>query len=322
MKKICCVLLCLLWFARACCWGFFAHQKINYYAVFLLPPGMLVFYKAHAGFLSEHAVDPDKRRYAVAAEGPRHYIDLDRYGPPPWDSLPRTWAAAVQRFSEDSLHAHGIVPWWIQAMLQRLTKAFREKDAARILKLSAEIGHYIADAHVPLHASRNHNGQHTGQHGIHGCWESRLPELLAEKEWNFLIGKASYLQHPSDFIWHRVMESGRAADTVLAREKELTAYFPVDRKFAFEPRNGKLVRQYATGFSKAYDRLLDGMVERRMRQSVFAVSSFWYTAWVDAGQPDLAILTGFTFHPETQEEFDRLNRAWKTMEMIGRKEEE
>jgi hypothetical protein len=68
-------------------------------------------------------------------------------------------------------------------MLQRLTNAFREKDQARILKLSAEIGHYVADAHVPLHASTNHNGQLTGQEGIHAFWESRIPELLAEKEW-------------------------------------------------------------------------------------------------------------------------------------------
>ena len=29
------------------------------------------------------------------------------------------------------------------------------------------------------------------------------------------------------------------------------------------------------------------MVERRMRDAVFAVGSFWYTAWVNAGQPDL-----------------------------------
>ena len=62
------------------CWGFYAHQKINYYAVFLLPPQMLLFYKPHIQFLSEHAVDPDKRRYAVTEEAPRHYIDLDVYG--------------------------------------------------------------------------------------------------------------------------------------------------------------------------------------------------------------------------------------------------
>ncbi len=67
-------------------------------------------------------------------------------------------------------------------MLARLTTAFKNKDPAKILKLSAELGHYIADFHVPLHASSNHNGQYTNQKGIHGFWESRIPELLAQPE--------------------------------------------------------------------------------------------------------------------------------------------
>lgn len=114
-------------------------------------------------------------------------------------------------------------------MQAKLTAAFKEKDGAKILKLSAEIGHYIADAHVPLHASSNHNGQLTGQQGIHGFWESRIPELLAEKEWNFFIGKADYIQQPADFIWQRVLESAAAADTVLKYEKELSTSFPPDQ---------------------------------------------------------------------------------------------
>src|SRR5881227_905612 len=77
------------------CWGFFAHQKINYYAVFLLPPQLLTFYKPHINFLSEHAVDPDKRRYMIAAEGPRHYIDIDYYGTFPYTDLPHAWDSAV-----------------------------------------------------------------------------------------------------------------------------------------------------------------------------------------------------------------------------------
>ena len=73
------------------CWGFFGHKKINYYAVFLLPPEMIALYKPQIDFLSEHAVDPDKRRYAIPEEGPRHYIDIDHYGVYPYDSLPRKW---------------------------------------------------------------------------------------------------------------------------------------------------------------------------------------------------------------------------------------
>ncbi|MEO6354997.1 MAG: S1/P1 Nuclease, partial [Ferruginibacter sp.] len=114
------------------CWGFYAHQKINYYAVFLLPPQMMVLYKPNIAFISEHAVDPDKRRYAVADEGPRHFIDIDHYGLYPYNTIPRKWKAAVEKFGEDSLREYGIVPWHIQTMLARLTAAFKEKDFGRI----------------------------------------------------------------------------------------------------------------------------------------------------------------------------------------------
>ncbi|HYE54786.1 MAG TPA: zinc dependent phospholipase C family protein [Chitinophagaceae bacterium] len=305
-----------------CAWGFYAHKKINHYAVFLLPPEMMVLYKQHINYLAEHAVDPDKRRYAVREEGPRHYIDMDRYGSYPFRELPRKWEDAVKKFPADTLMQHGIVPWWIQQMLQRLTKAFREKDQQKILKLSAEIGHYIADAHVPLHACSNHNGQLTGQVGIHGFWESRIPELLAEKEWDFLIGKAEYLSAPLQFTWQRVLESAVAADTVLREEKALSAIFPADGRFAFEERNNVVVKQYSVAYTLAYNQRLRNMVERRMRQSVFGVASFWYTAWVNAGQPDLKTLRNTPFSETEAKEIELLNMEWRKGAIRGREHED
>jgi hypothetical protein len=321
MRRFFSVLSILLISQKCFCWGFFAHQKINYYAVFLLPPQMLVLYKPNIQFITEHAVDPDKRRYAVAEEGPRHYIDIDHYGKYPYDSLSRKWEEAVLKYSQNTIIENGIVPWWVQTMHRRLVNAFKEKDQVRILKLSAEIGHYVADAHVPLHASSNHNGQLTGQQGIHGFWESRIPELLADKEWSFFIGKAEYIKDPGDFIWKRILESAAAADTVLQYEKELSKKFSADKKFAFEDRSGKIVRQYSTAYSLNYNQMLKGMIERRMRSSIYAVASFWYTAWVDAGQPDLTKLSNKTFSEEDIREFEVLNRAWRSNDMNGRKEE-
>ena len=310
-KKLLLAFMLLLCHYIARCWGFYAHKQINYYAVFLLPPEMMAFYKPHINFLAEHAVDPDKRRYALAGEGARHYIDLDHYGSKAAVVLPRQWDSAVAKFSGDTLNAHGIVPWWIQIMMRRLTAAFKTKNQAGILQLSAEIGHYIADAHVPLHASSNHNGQLTGQAGIHGFWESRLPELLAEKEWDFFIGKASYLSDPGAFIWNRVHESAAAADTVLQMEKKLSAQWGPDQRFSFEERNGVVVRQYAAGYARAYNDMLKGMVERRMRQSVYAVASCWYTAWVNAGQPDIKSLSGQIFTAADLKAFEDLDLQWK-----------
>ncbi len=282
---------------------------------------MMVLYKPNIDFISEHSVDPDKRRYAVDDEGPRHYIDIDRYGKFPFDSLPRKWEEAITKYSVDTIQKHGIVPWWVQTMQARLTNAFKEKNGAKILKLSAEIGHYISDAHVPLHASSNHNGQHTRQRGIHGFWESRVPEMLAEKEWQFFIGKAGYVKNIGEFIWKRVLESAAAADTVLLVEKNLTQKFSPDNKYAFENRNGKIVRQYSSAFSLQYNQQLNGMIERRMKQSVYAVASFWYTAWVNAGQPDLATIGNKNFSAEDVAEFENLNTAWRNGEMKGRKED-
>lgn len=314
MKKLSSFIVFILLCQQCFCWGFYAHKKINNYAVFLLPPQMMVLYKPNISFITEHAVDPDMRRYAVAQEATRHFINIDHYGKYPFTMLPRKWNEAVAKFSQDTVQRYGIVPWWIQTMLFRLTEAFKQKNQVKILKLSAEIGHYIADAHVPLHANSNHNGQFTNQQGIHGFWESRVPELLADTEWDFFIGKAQYIKNPLNFIWQCVLESAAAADTVLIYEREVSAQFSPDQKFSFENRNGIVVRQYSSAFTKAYDRKLSGMVERRMRQAIFAVASFWYTAWVNAGEPDLTKLTNKEFSPADLKEFEMLNDTWRRVE--------
>ena len=79
-----------------------------------------------------------------------------------------------------------------------------------------------------------------------------------------------------------------------------------------------MIRQYSSSYSKAYNDKLKGMVERRMRQSIFAVASFWYTAWVNAGQPDLTKLSNKNFSPEDLKEFENLNNAWKNSALKDR----
>jgi hypothetical protein len=228
----------------------------------------------------------------------------------------------VAKFGEDSLKAYGVVPLHIQTMLYRLTDAFKEKNLSRILKYSAEMGHYIADSHVPLHANSNHNGQYTNQRGIHGFWESRVPELLAEKEFNFFIGKAQYISNPLDYCWARVLESAEAADSVLSFERQLTSKFSADQKYSFENRNAVTIRQYSSSFTIAFNNMLNGMVERRMKLSIYSVASLWYTAWVNAGQPDLKPLAKQHLSETDLKEFEELNTAWKSSDkMVGREED-
>ncbi|MFM1998120.1 MAG: hypothetical protein RL204_67 [Bacteroidota bacterium] len=247
-------------------------------------------------FLIEHAVDPDKRRYGVKGEAECHYIDMDRYcfdsvGCDPFKNVPKRWFDAVEQFGEDSLRAHGIVPWHIQLMVSKLTKAFKEENLTRILHLSAELGHYIGDAHVPLHTTSNYNGQKTNQRGIHGFWESRLPELY-DNQYDFFVGKADYVEDPLGLIWQKVEESYHAVDSVLSFETILNEKYPSDAKYAYETRGQAQMKVYSEEYSKEYHTMLQGQVERRMRSAVITIGSLWYTAWVNAGQPDLSKFMG------------------------------
>jgi hypothetical protein len=292
-------------------WGFYAHKRINRMAVFTLPPEMITFYKRHIDYLTEHAVDPDRRRYAVEEEGPRHFIDCDRYGEHPFDSIPKFWKKAVEKYTEDTLMVHGIVPWWIEKMTYRLTEAFRHEKLDLILRYSADIGHYISDAHVPLHTTRNYNGQFTNQKGIHAFWESRIPELFAEK-YDYFVGRARYIEKPLDFAWKIVQTSFAAKDSVLLFEAELNSRFPSDKKYTFENRGNTMMKVYSQEYADAYDRMLNGMVERRMKESIHAIGSYWYTAWVNAGQPDLGRLHDREVSDSLKAAHKLEDELWKT----------
>lgn len=282
------ILACFFASSNSFAWGFFAHKLINKMAVFTLPPEMIGFYKSHIQYITENAVAPDKRRYTVEGEAPRHYIDLDLYGDSALYKLPKSWLKAREAFTEDSLMAKGIVPWHIYLMKLRLTEAFKNQDHQNIIKLSTEIGHYIADSHVPLHTTSNYNGQFSNQKGIHGFWESRLPELFSD-DYDFFIGSARYLEDPQGSAWEGVSGAHAALDSVLAFEIELTRKFKPDKKFSFEERNGSTTKVYSKEFSAAYHQALKGQVERQMKASVKMIGDFWYTCWIDAGQPPLPL---------------------------------
>ena len=277
--------LFISWFG-AQSWGFFAHKKINRIAVFTLPPEMIGFYKRNIHVITENAVKPDMRRYTVKEEAPRHYIDLDVYGDGALFILPKSWNQAVEMYSEDTLMEYGVVPWHIVKVTGWLTKAFLNRDAEQIIRLSADLGHYIADANVPLHTTENYNGQLTGQVGIHGFWESRLPELFSD-EYDLFTGRASYIEDPQAMAWAAVRSANLALDSVLRFEKELTRKFSEEKKYGFEEKGNQTLKVYSYSFSREYHDRLAGMVERQMRRAIKMTGDFWYTAWVDGGQPDL-----------------------------------
>jgi hypothetical protein len=278
-------LLTVACYTHAGAWGFWAHARINRMATYSLAPEMFGFFSTHRDYLTAHATDPDKRRYAVKGEAPRHYIDLDSYGLDP-DSMPRSWSQAIQMFGRDSLESHGMVPWHINLMHLRLTKAFESRDADAILKLAADLGHYVADACVPLHTTKNYNGQLTDQRGVHALWESRLPELFGE-DYDYFIGPCQYIADPLGLAWQMVLSSHTCVDSVLSLETEATNKVGAEKKFVFTQRGASTVRTYSQKYCDTYRNLLHGMVERRFRYAIRCVANLWFSAWVNAGQPNL-----------------------------------
>ena len=266
-------------------WGFFAHKQINRYAITTLPPGMFRFYKAHLVFLTEKSVAPDQRRYIVADEASKHYIDLEMYSLHA-EKNNLSFHQAIEEYGHKMVIEHGQLPWAILEVHKQLTAAFIKKDQMAIMRLSAQLGHYIADAHVPLHTTQNYNGQMSDQEGIHALWETRLPILFWDT-YNLFVGQTSYIQDPLFHIWTIISASHDLVDKVLTLEKQLSKQYPAMLKYSYELEGSLIKKQYAIAFSTAYHQALQGQVEERIRASIIQVGNFWFTAWINAGKPDL-----------------------------------
>ena len=309
-------LIVILVLLSCCSWGFFAHKRINHIAVFTLPKAMVGFYYANIDYITEHAVDPDKRRYVDSLEGPRHFFDADHYGKRPFMKIPVRWKDAAKKYSEDTLKKYGTVPWEIQYQYYRLVDDFKEHDTTDILKTSANLGHYIADAHVPLHLTKNYNGQLTHQDGIHALWESRLPELFSD-HYNYYVGKARYIENPLNEAFKICRSSYNCVDSVLWFERMVNKNFPADKKYEIVKHGNRNVQDYSEAYAKAYHNALKGMVQRRMRSAVLEIGSFWYSAWVDAGQPDLNKLIDKPLSPEENKKLQREAAFYKMGKIVA-----
>jgi hypothetical protein len=291
-------------------WGAWGHQHINRASVFALPGEMRPFFYNHIDFITEESVIPDLRKYTIndKAEFPRHYIDLELYGEGPVSGLPQTMADARKVYADTFLNKAGILPWYIQEMEEKLTKAFRSGRRAEILFLAADLGHYIGDAHMPLHTALNHNGQLTGQKGIHGFWEGQLPEMFGEG-YNLNAGPAHYIENITKETWQMIDSTHQLAERLLAADRELAAGLPKDSIYVLDSTGKILANQFgdlvhSREYALKYHERLQGMIEQQLRRAISETSSYWYTAWVNAGKPDLSKLD-----PEELTERNKKNLA-------------
>ena len=383
-------------------WGFFGHRRINRLAIFTLPPEIGSFYKKNIDFITEHAVDPDKRRYASKHEAVRHYIDIDHWGEKPFENVPTDFDRAVLKYGEmyivttkgdtlamtvdldrintdrdhgyiapakytlkpklyhaymevlkaqyykdnkkierdqlafffeenmysdidhvvfvDVFSTYGILPYHLENYYYQLIQAFKRKDIKSILRKSTEIGHYIGDACVPLHTTENYNGQLTDQVGIHAFWESRIPELFASDTYDPISGRARFILEPRAYFWKIVEESHALCDDVLRIEKELSRSFPNDQQYCFVERLERTVRTQCEDYAATYSDRMNGMVEERWHRAINAVGSVWYSAWKEAGSPNLDDAN--TSISLSEEEKKALENAFRSGNIKGRSHSE
>lgn len=267
-------------------WGFWSHREIHRHALRILPEDMKPFFARYADTLVAHSIDPDIRRRGDSLEQYYHYIDIDRYGAYPFPELPRSYAEAAKKFGKATVDTNGTLPWRIADVTRNLADAMKRKDHKDILHYAAYLGHYVADAHVPLHTVDNYDGQRTNQKGIHSRWESRIPEMFG-KNFRFDVAPPVRLGDPLASAFEIVLESHLLADSVLALDLKAREGIPEEELMKKVERRGRMEVQMSEKYYAQYYELLNGMVERRLAASANKVASYWYTAWVDAGKPDL-----------------------------------
>ncbi len=266
-------------------WGFWAHRTINRYAMALLPEPLEAFYQDHVDYLTARAVDPDKRRGEWKDEENYHYMDMDDYGTYPNFNVPPTFKEAVEKYGEEKATKDGMVAWRVGLDVDSLTDAMKAYDVPLVLHLSADLGHYVVDMHVPLHATRNYDGQLTGNIGVHYRWETGIPDRYG-KEYSFDgLEKATYVKDPVRHAIKILTRSYSFLGRLFRADSIAKAGIPKDSLYSVEMKNGSKEYTYSDEYYKKFNDQLNGMDESQMREATEAVASYWYTAWVNAGKP-------------------------------------
>ncbi|MFZ8835465.1 MAG: hypothetical protein ACO2XQ_00300 [Flavobacteriales bacterium] len=258
-----------------------------------MPHPLHAFFKQHRPWLNDHALDADIRKHSIKDEKYRHYIDLDSYHEE-LDSLqsifPLSWSMAIEQWGMDSIQHHGVGPWHAHLEYLRLINAYRTADTARILRHAIDLAHYVSDLHVPLHTTKNYNGQDTNQEGIHALWETQVPEAFQEI---FNLHprshglEAEWIESVDGFIWMRTLDSHSLAPLVFSHEIDVRREFESKAIDAYIIRGRIRQLMRSDEFVQAYYLKIGPQVESQMIKSIHAVSSLWFSAWVEAGQPEL-----------------------------------
>lgn len=295
-------------------WGFLAHRTLQQISIYYLPNELGAYFYENQSYVVKHSVRPDLRRNEDKTEDPKHYLDMDAalFGKDYLNSIPHEYNKAVAKYSIDSLKEQGLVPWEVMKVYGKLVKAFKEEKRDSVLFYAADLGHYVSDAHVPLHTTTNHDGQLTGQKGMHVLWESLVPENDIQGYQLYDEHTIQYIKNPQDFIFEVLKESHAMLPEMFQVEKEVTSQIGLDKKHVDVVRNGKTLKYYSKEFIQAYANRLGKSVHQRMMQASFRVACFWYSAYVDAGKPVWVKATDSSLN----EKFKIEKSTWKANKLI------
>jgi hypothetical protein len=280
MRKV--IVLPLLAFAvianesRAAAWGFEGHRFIMARAIPLLPPQIRPFFEKYEFAIVEHSIDPDLWRTAGwLEENPRHFVDMDAYGPYPFKNLPHQYDEAVKRYGVEFVTKNGTLPWRSEEIYQKLVEAFTQKagySRENIKFFSSVIAHYTADAHVPFHAALNHDGQLTGQWGIHARFESELFDRFRSKL-DVAARLPEKIGNPREFMFETLVASFPLVQPILDADKS-----------AVEGRD-----LYDDAYFTIFFGRVRPILEKRLADSIGSVAAIITAAWIDAGRPALPV---------------------------------
>jgi hypothetical protein len=278
---VCTVVLCSLAPKAALAWGYDGHRLIMRRAIELLPPELKPFFTANQTEIVVRVVDPDVWRIAGwVEESPNHYLDFGapELGPYPFTALPRDYNAALEKFGIGTLKTLGMVPWREAEEFGNLRRAFESVKrgsvfgSTDVMLFSAVASHYVQDATQPLHASNNHDGQLSGQLGLHTRFETTLLERYMDKLTLTPAPPAS-IPNIRDWMFDRLLASYKRVDEVLAADKAAIGAKEMYDDEYFE-------KMFAA---------TKPMLEQLLSEAVTATASVIVSAWEQAGKPAIPL---------------------------------
>jgi hypothetical protein len=257
-------------------WGFDAHRIIARSAAAAMPEPLAGFYRARLQKVASASIEPDSklRQQLKEVEDRRHYLDMDELSRPPFKDIPASESAARARFGE-RLEKAGGLPWRVAEVHDLLRDAFVRRHAADCARLSGWLAHYVADASQPLHTTRNHDGQLTGNRGIHAAFET---DLIGRRREAY-AGRARL---PASFSPRRVDDPAAFILEEMARAHDM-----VDEVLRADSQAVLLVKKQGKDYLESLEARAGELAGARLREAAANVASLWYSAWVEAGRPEM-----------------------------------